>query len=219
MIWVYKACLWAYDASTMEARVDLPTCDYDGYIFDLDGTLVDSMKAHYVAWRECLLEAGAPESAFSLEEFYELGGVTAQDTVAIMNERYGLKMDGDVVALRKRFYYLRYLDRDGLEPIEEVVDFARSLLGRKPIAIGTGSALPGALRSLKAAGLEGLFDIIVTPDDVENGKPAPDIFLKAAELMGCDPRRCVVFEDAMPGMLAAEAAGMDCVVVRSHVAL
>ena len=78
----------------------------------------------------------------------------------------------------------------------------------------TVSAIPGARRTLAAAGLTGLFDVILTPEDVEHGKPAPDMFLLAAERLGAAPSRCVVFEDAVPGIAAAAAAGMDCVRVR-----
>lgn len=103
--------------------------------------------------------------------------------------------------------------RKAWQPIREVVEFVHSL-GDAPKAIATGSAMPGASRTLAAAGLSGLFDVILTPDEVEHGKPAPDMFLKAAELLGVSPDRCVVFEDAEPGMKAAAAAGMDCVQVR-----
>ena len=73
------------------------------------------------------------------------------------------------------------------------MEFVHSL-GDAPKAIATGSAMPGASRTLAAAGLSGLFDVILTPDAVEHGKPAPDMFLKAAELLGASPDRCVVFE-------------------------
>ncbi len=113
----------------------------------------------------------------------------------------------------KRRIYLEMLEEEGMQPIREVVEFVHSL-GDAPKAIATGSAMPGASRTLAAAGLSGLFDVILTPDEVEHGKPAPDMFLKAAELLGASPDRCVVFEDAEPGMKAAAAAGMDCVHVR-----
>ena len=68
-------------------------------------------------------------------------------------------------------------------------------------------------RCLELVGIRGLFDEILSPVDVARGKPAPDMFLLAAERMGVAPARCLVFEDAPPGYLAAEAAGMDCVMV------
>ncbi|MHA3690154.1 HAD family hydrolase [Akkermansia sp. AKK6] len=197
----------------MKKRVDLPEKKYEGYIFDLDGTLVDSMPLHYKAWRKALARAGAPDSVFREDEFYSCGGKSANDVVSFLNARYGLVMDAASTAADKRRIYLEMLEEEGMEPIHEVVEFVRSL-GDAPKAIATGSAIPGASRTLAAAGLSGLFDVILTPEDVENGKPAPDMFLKAAELLGAAPGRCVVFEDAVPGIKAAAAAGMDCVQVR-----
>lgn len=194
-------------------RVRLPEQPYDGYIFDLDGTLVDSMPIHYRAWRQALEEAGAPREAFLPDEFYSCGGKSASDVVDYLNAAYGLAMDRKLVAERKRVIYLDIMARDGAGPIAEVADFARALEGNSPMAIATGSALPGAMATLEAAGLTGLFDIIVTPEDVEHGKPAPDMFLLAARRMAVEPGRCIVFEDAAPGIEAARAAGMDVAIV------
>lgn len=193
--------------------VSLPAKTYQGYIFDLDGTLVDSMPIHYKAWRKALAEAGAPHQAFLAPEFYSCGGKSAADVVAHVNRGYDLHMDEQAVSSRKREYYFDILQQEGTAPITQVIDFVKQIKGKHPIAIATGSTLPGALATLKSAGLENLFDIIVTPDDVQNGKPAPDMFLLAAEKMGVPPEQCVVFEDAEPGLLAAKAAGMDSVTV------
>lgn len=198
----------------MKKRVDLPEATFEGYIFDLDGTLVDSMPVHYHAWREALKRAGAPYEAFLEDEFYSCGGKSAQDVVLFLNEKYGCSMEPTQVAHEKRAIYLDMLADQGAAPIQEVIDFISSLGAKPPIAIATGSALPGALQTLEVAGLTGLFDIIITPDDVENGKPAPDMFLLAAEKIGADPNRCIVFEDAIPGIQAAERAGMQCAIVR-----
>lgn len=200
------------NAFVMKKRVDLPEKKYEGYIFDLDGTLVDSMPLHYKAWRKALARAGAPDSVFREDEFYSCGGKSANDVVHFLNERYGLVMDAPSTAADKRRIYLEMLEEEGMQPITEVVEFVHSL-GDAPKAIATGSAIPGASRTLAAAGLSGLFDVILTPEDVEHGKPAPDMFLKAAELLGVSPSRCVVFEDAVPGIRAADAAGMDWVQV------
>lgn len=193
----------------MSEGFSVPHEDYAGYIFDLDGTLVDSMVAHYRAWRMALAEQGASEEVFRKPEFLAHGGCSAQDIVASLNARYGLEMDADAVAARKRALYLSLIEEGSLEPIRETVEFARRMKGRVPMAIATGSAMPGALASLKSAGLEGLFELIVTPEMVERGKPFPDIFEEAARRMGVEPGRCLVFEDADPGIEAAKAAGMD----------
>lgn len=195
-------------------RVVLPQRPYRGYIFDLDGTLVDSMGTHFRAWRQALRENGAPSEAFLWEEFVSHGGMAAPDIVADLNRVYGLHMDPQATAARKRACYAEILSSGRLPVIEETVGLVRRLRGQGiPYAIGTGSVAAGARHTLQAAGIAGLFPLIITPDDVQpgRGKPAPDIFLLAAERMGVAPGDCVVFEDAEPGLQAAAAAGMDSV--------
>lgn len=193
-------------------RVILPEHTFGGYIFDLDGTLVDSMPLHFRAWRTALRQYGAPSHVFRWAEFNAHGGMAAADIVQDLNHTYGLHMPPAEVAAEKRALYARFVETEQLPTIRETVDLVRSLRARGiPYAIGTGSALPGALSTLRAAGIEELFSLIITPDDVAHGKPAPDIFLLAAERMGVPAAECVVFEDAEPGLLAAAAAGMQSV--------
>lgn len=194
------------------ARVTLPAREYAGYIFDLDGTLVDSMPTHYRAWRCALREHGAPPHVFRWAEFTAHGGMAAVDIVKDLNATHALTMDPDTVADRKRALYAHLLSTERLPIIPETVELVHHLKRRGiPYAIGTGSAMPGALATLHSAGLQGLFPLIITPEHVAQGKPAPDIFLLAAERMGAPAAECVVFEDAEPGLQAAHAAGMAAV--------
>ncbi len=196
----------------MSARVEIPAKRYGGYIFDLDGTLVDSMATHHRAWRWALARHGAPPEAFLWDEFVAHGGMAAPDIVSELNIKYGLTMQPEPVAEEKRARYAHLLETEQLPIIEETVGLVRELRAAGiPYAIGTGSMPEGALATLRSAGLEGLFPIMVTPGDVQNGKPAPDIFLLCAERMGVPPQDCVVFEDAEPGLRAAQAAGMAAV--------
>ncbi len=200
------------------ATVTLPANNYAGYIFDLDGTLVDSMEVHFRAWRLALAAHGAPPEVFAGDEFIQYGGRAALDIVQSLNASYGLSMDPHAVAGEKRDLYLQLLAEGALQGISQTVDLVRDLAARGiPYAIGTGSAPKGARATLQAIGIEELFPIIVTPEDVPagRGKPMPDIFLLCAERMGVDPSQCVVFEDAQPGIDAALAAGMDYVFVDS----
>ena len=198
--------------NTQQPRVILPEREYAGYIFDLDGTLVDSMPTHYRAWREALRRHGAPPQVFRWVEFTAHGGMAAVDIVKDLNTTYGLHMAPETVAEEKRALYAHYLRTSTLPCIAETVGLVQQLQRRGiPYAIGTGSAMPGALATLRSAGLEGGFSLIITPEDVAHGKPAPDIFLLAAERMGVAAADCVVFEDAEPGLRAAEAAGMSAV--------
>ena len=131
-------------------------------------------------------------------------GVTASEPTEIDRLAQQTQVEsGDVVAIRH---------------IEPVVAFARRVALTHPIAIATGGQREIALPALKAAGLQDLFSIVVTPRDVGpgRGKPAPDMFLLAAEKMGVAAERCLVFEDAEPGIRAAQAAGMAVVRVPSR---
>lgn len=196
----------------MSARVTLPDKEYAGYIFDLDGTLVDSMPTHYRAWRWALKKHGAPHEVFQWEEFVAHGGMAAPDIVADLNTRYGLSMEPETVAEEKRNRYGWLLLNETLPVIPETVELVRRLKEQgTPYAIGTGSMPTGAMETLQSAGIADLFNIMVTPADVPPGfgKPRPDIFLLCAQRMGVKPADCVVFEDAEPGIQAARAGGMD----------
>lgn len=200
----------------MSPRVCIPNATYSGYIFDLDGTLVDSMPVHHKAWRIALRNNGAPHHVFLWDEFVAHGGMAAPDIVANLNKRYGLNMNPETVAAEKRTCYDTLLESESLPCIPETVNLVKKLKERGiPYAIGTGSVRHGALNTLNTAGIAHLFSIIITPDDVPpgRGKPCPDIFLLAAERMGVSPAQCVVFEDAQPGLQAAAAAGMTGVMV------
>lgn len=198
----------------MSPRVIMPDKTYAGYIFDLDGTLVDSMSTHYRAWRWALQKHGAPLHVSRWAEFVAHGGMAAPDIVADLNKTYGLHMEPETVAEEKRRRYAWLLQNEVLPEIPETMDLVRRLHACGiPYAIGTGSMPEGARETLLSAGVAELFPIMVTPADVPEGcgKPRPDIFLLCAERMGVAPGDCVVFEDAEPGIRAGLAAGMDVV--------
>jgi HAD superfamily hydrolase (TIGR01509 family) len=100
--------------------------------------------------------------------------------------------------------------------IEPVVEFARRVAATHPVAIASGGPREIVRRMLELAGLALLFEVVVSADDVVHGKPSPDMFLLAAKQMGVPPGKCLVFEDAEPGMKAAVAAGMQYVRVPSR---
>lgn len=192
-------------------QIAFPTHEYGGYVFDLDGTLIDSMPVHYAAWRSALLTAGFAHE-FNEDFFYSLGGVPTAKIVEILNHRHGTHLDPAAVAHAKEEIYLRELAR--IPPIAPVVAFARAKVAAgKPTAVASGGGRPVVEAALRAAGLRDLFSVIATPEDVAHGKPAPDLFLLAASKMGVPARDCLVLEDAEPGRLAAIAAGMDYVLI------
>ena len=113
------------------------------------------------------------------------------------------------MALTKRRAFLRYLDR--IEPIDEVVEFARSWQGKLPIGVATGGSRLVIEKTLQAAGLSDLFDEVVAAEDVACGKPAPDVYLEVARRLNVAPGKCLAFEDAPAGLMAAQSAGMQVV--------
>ena len=138
----------------MSARVTLPEKEYAGYIFDLDGTLVDSMPTHYKAWRWALKKHGAPHEVFQWEEFVAHGGMAAPDIVADLNATYGLSMEPETVAEEKRNRYAWLLLNETLPVIPETVNLVKRLNEQGiPYAIGTGSMPAGASDTLRSAGI------------------------------------------------------------------
>lgn len=186
--------------------LEIPDYPFQAYIFDCDGTLVDSMPRHYEAWLASLKLHNAPFD-FTEEFFYARAGVREQDVVIELNAQHGSTVDPDAVAETKVEMFLKIIPQ--MESIKPVADFARSLEGRFPMAVASGSEEIIVRGCLAASGLLHLFPTIVTPAYVQRGKPAPDMFLLAAEKMGVDPKECLVLEDGQAGIVAAEAAGMQ----------
>ena len=174
-----------------------------GLIFDLDGTLADTMPTHFQAWSQLADENGF---LFPHEVFLELAGVPTFDIIEIMNERQGMAMDPQALTDRKEELFLSFLgDIQVIEPVWAVLE---KYHGKLPIGCGTGGIREVAMHILDNLKLRSYFDAIVTADDVTRHKPAPDTFLFCAKQMGVDPSVCQVFEDGVPGLQAAEAAGM-----------
>ncbi len=180
-------------------------------IFDLDGTLVDSMPLHYEAWKEVAAMMGF---VFSEEEFYSLAGVPTDRICEILNERHGTALDPVEDSLLKEETYLKKIDK--LQPIAPVLDLAKKYHGKLPISIGTGSPKKHSWEAVRALELNQYFDILVSKDDVKEGKPHPETFLKCAKAMDIEPQYCQVFEDGDPGLQAAKAAGMITTDIREY---
>ncbi len=191
-------------------EINLTADGFDAVIFDCDGTLVHSMPLHFEAWCEALSMHGAA-NIFKEDVFYAMGGRPTKDIVVEINDEYGLKLDPEKVAFSKREAFLRKLGQ--LELIDEVAAFAESLRGKLPMAIATGGTRLVIEKTLQAVGVSDLFEEVITADDVANGKPAPDIFLKAAKMLGVKPERCLVLEDAPAGVMAGQLAGMTVIAI------
>lgn len=199
-------------------KLDLPAGDFAGYIFDLDGTLVDTMPLHYRAWDIAMRKAGL-NAPLDEELFYSLGGVPTKRVAELIAAHYGLTVDVHVVFHHKESLFVE-LQKDA-KLIEPVVEIARRMSLTHPVSVASGGPREIVRGMLELSGLASLFNrndyhLVITPEDVEHGKPAPDMFLLAARRMGVPAEKCLVFEDAEPGMRAAEAAGMKWVRVPSR---
>jgi beta-phosphoglucomutase family hydrolase len=185
-------------------KLQIPDDNFEGYVFDCDGTLADTMPLHYEAWCEALQPYGCP---FSEPYFYSLGGVPTVKIVEMLNRQHGLTMQPEETAKYKESLYLKLIPR--AKPIQPVVDFAlRAAANHKPIAVASGGKASIVRCTLTAIRIVDHFDAIVGAEDYVHGKPAPDPFLAAARKLGVDPKRCLAFEDTDLGLQSASSAGM-----------
>jgi len=190
---------------------------YDGYIFDCDGTLADSMPLHYEAWTETLTrKLGRPSVEFTESLFYHFGGMPARQIVARLAGDFGYDLPPEETAHEKEACFLELLP--GIGPVPEVIATLESLGRDARIAVASGGLTEIVRDTLRHIGLEvgpdQFIKALVGSDQVKHGKPDPELFLHAAEALGVSPKRCLVFEDAEPGFKAADAAGMDWIDVR-----
>jgi beta-phosphoglucomutase-like phosphatase (HAD superfamily) len=182
-----------------------------GLIFDLDGTLADTMPIHYIAWKNAAARHGID---FTPELFQQLAGIPLYPTVEKLNQIFGTHIDHKEMGDIKETEFENNMH---LTPeIKVVTDLVRKYHGIIPMAVGTGGMRRLAFKTLEIIGLQGYFEILGASEDVQNYKPHPETFLKCAELMGVNPVDCEVFEDGILGMKAAETAGMMVVDVTNY---
>ncbi len=187
-----------------------------GYIFDLDGVIVDTAKFHYIAWKKIGEEFG-----FSLthELNEQLKGVSRVDSLQKILNWAGVTVSQekfDELATRKNEDYLSYVaqmdENDILPGVKLFLEEAR----RNGKKIALGSASKNARLILEKTGIISLFDEIVDGNDVTKAKPDPEVFLIAAQKLGVKNEECVVFEDSEAGIQAAKTAGMKAIGIGSH---
>lgn len=187
-------------------KLSIPEGNFRTYLFDCDGTIVDSMPLHYIAWKRALAQWGCD---FDERLFYSWGGKPVRKIVADLNQMHGLHMPVEELAGIKEGYYHELLPQ--LKAIPEVLEHVDAQYGRIPLAVVSGSRRDSVVGSLTVTHLLDRFDPLVCAEDYAHGKPAPDAFLLAAEKLGIPPRDCLVFEDTDMGIEAATAAGMAAV--------
>ncbi len=176
-----------------------------GLIFDLDGTLADSMPWHFRAWKRACEEYGINmESSFLKARMGRPGWRIAGELVEL-NNRAGEVDPSSIVSLKvAEFKKIQH----NIKPVAPVADIVKRYHGRLPMAVGTGGHREAVERTLEIIGMRDYFDIVVTANDVEKHKPHPETFLRCADMMGVEPGFTEVFEDGDPGLEAAARAGM-----------
>ncbi|MBN6067542.1 beta-phosphoglucomutase family hydrolase [Aggregatibacter actinomycetemcomitans] len=183
---------------------------YDGLIFDMDGTVIDTMPSHAKAWEMVGQHFGYP---FDGNLLYELGGAPVKTIAQEMMKRHAMPLErlDDVIHLKREYGKQLIMQHATLLPAASVV---RSFYSKKPLALGTGSHRAMTEILLDKFDFEKYFSAIVTAEDIQHHKPAPDTFLRCAELIKVKPQRCLVFEDGDLGIQAGLSAGMDVFDVR-----
>lgn len=183
-----------------------------GLIFDLDGTLADSMPLHFSAWRNTMARYNATiDSAFLRAHMGTPGWDIAAELIRVNNIEGKVTVEEILKVKLEEFLKVQNL----VPPVEPVVAIARKYHGILPMSVGTGGHRDAVERTLEVIGMRKYFDIIITANDVERHKPHPDTFLRCAELMGVEPGFIEVFEDGDLGIEAALRAGMIPTDVRS----
>lgn len=188
----------------------LPTGDFDAFLFDCDGTLVDSMPLHHRAWSRSFVEGGATFE-FTWDLFMSRAGMGLHETVAALNTQFGTTLDPVRVVARQRELYRQEIAT--VLPVVPVLEIARAARGVKPMAVCSGGEGEIVRAQLAAVGALDWFEAVICREDVGRGKPAPDGFLECAARLNVPPSRCLVFEDGILGIEAARAAGMQVVLV------
>jgi HAD superfamily hydrolase (TIGR01509 family) len=192
----------------VDVKLKLPDGAFKAYLFDCDGTIVDSMPLHYLAWKEALSEW---KCEFPEELFYAWGGLPVAEIIATLNDQQGLTMPVAEVQRRKEELYFELLPQ--LKAVPEVLDVIEASYGQIPFAVVSGSTWESVTRSLEVVGLLDRFETLVCAGDYTKSKPDPEPFLIAAERLGVAARDCLVFEDTEMGIQAATAGGMASVKV------
>ena len=183
-----------------------------GLIFDLDGTLADTMPYHFKGWKVACSKFGADiDTTFLRKHTGSPGWIIADEIIKSCNLNDSVTVEEIMNEKLTEFYRQQH----HVKAIEPVVHIVKKYHGRLPMAVGTGGHREAVERTLKITGLRKYFEIIVTANDVENFKPHPETFLKCAEMMNVEPEFIEVFEDSELGIEAAIEAGMSVTDVRS----
>jgi len=184
---------------------------FEVVIFDMDGLMLDTERLAPQAWHDAKEALGVD---FDMSLLDAMVGRNYQDCRALILERHGASFPTDRLMDAWHVAYDAIVARDGIAIKHGLVDLLDWLeQARIPKAVATSTRRSRAMAKLESTGLASRFAALVGGDEIARGKPAPDIFLRAAERLGAQPASCVVLEDSAPGIRAALAAGMTPIMV------
>lgn len=182
-----------------------------GAVFDMDGLMFDTENLTYKLQKEILAEAGLE---FSLDDYKKTIGKRLADLPVLFYELFGESYDFDRFRLECRNAYIKYTEEYGIPVKDGLFELLDELKEKDiKIALATSTTRGSAERTLKIAGVFDYFDELVCAEDVKNGKPDPEPFLKAAEKLSLEPSECIALEDSFNGIKSAYLAGMKTVMV------
>ena len=184
--------------------------DYTAILFDCDGTLADTMPAHYRAWLHVTNHHGI---RFDEDYFYALGGRPTRDILATLASEASIEIDLDQASEMKEQAFLEQVAH--VKAIDPVIAAVRRAHGHVPVAVVTGGYRDVCEKILCQIGVREYFDVVVASEDTSRHKPDPDPFLEAARRLGVQPEGCLVWEDSDLGVESARRAGMQWIDVRS----
>lgn len=194
---------------TTNTKISVP---FEAVIFDMDGTLIASTEADYLAWRKIFEDYGKTLTA---ADYVPLLGIKSNEVM----KHYLHVEDEDELRdglARKLVYFNDIITENGIHPIPFADEFLKSLLAYDVrLALATSSRKAKMEMVMNKLGLLSYFEVIVAGEEVKHGKPAPEVFLITAEKLQLQPSTCIVFEDAVNGVKAAKKAGMKCVAIAS----
>ncbi|MCK4752675.1 MAG: HAD family phosphatase [Planctomycetes bacterium] len=194
------------------------TCSDKAYcaaIFDLDGLVLDTETMSHSAWKRAVADFG-----FDLADdlYQKIIGLSIMDIEKVFSDAFGENFPLQQITECRCQYMKEHINEHGVDikpGLIELLDFLDEI--KLPKAVATSSIRELAILKLTATNLIDRFDVLVCGDQIKNGKPAPDIFLKAAEMLEAPPQKCLAFEDSNNGLLAADNAGMTTIVVPDFV--
>lgn len=179
-------------------------------IFDMDGVIIDSEPIHFRVEKRLFEDLGL---AISDDEHHSFVGTTSRWMWSYIKDKYKLNQSiEELVQMEATSYVDHLLSQKDKKPIPGVVDLIQELHGNNVrLAVASSASVRNIEIVLKMFRLERFFEVRVSGDEVRNGKPAPDVFLRCAKTLGLRPGECIVIEDSKNGVEAAKAAGMKCI--------